>query len=457
MYSILPAVISILFLGFGYFALASQGISRVSASFFLMCITTFFWQATWAVLFQVTDPVIAHFLVKFGYFFILFLPTSLYHFLTEISGRHEERRYVYFSYVLALVLAAFLLSSDLFVSGYYSYYWGYYPKAGLLHPVHLLQTIVVVNRGLYITYVAQKYSAHDLRMRLRFCLAGILIFFFAAVDYLCNYGLEFYPPGVVFIALSLGAFTVAIVKYDLLNPMALAATVAHEIRTPLAAIRNQATGISRYLPELLKGYRLAVENRLIDASISNGNLEVLSGISGRISNEVHKSNVMIDMILASTSMENSDAIAFERYFVGACIAEALERYPFEAGEKERVRVAIAQDFEFIGSDTLLVFVLFNLLKNSMHALHKSGEGEIRIQARTVGGRNLLSVTDTGHGIPQQALPYVFDMLYSANRHKGGTGIGLSFCKKVMDAFNGSIRCDSVEGKYTTFTLEFPTV
>ena len=457
MYSILPAVISIFFLGFGFFAIASRGIGRVSASFFLMCVTTFFWQSTWAVLFQVRDPAIALFLVKFGYFFILFLPTSLYHFLTEISGYHQDRSLVYISYALALVLAFFLPGSNLFVSGYYQYYWGYYPKAGLLHPVHLLQTVVVVNRGLYITYTAQKFSSPDLRMRLRFCIAGVLIFFFAAIDYLCNYGIEFYPPGVVFIALSLGIFMVAILKYDLLNPMTLAASVAHEIRTPLASIRNQATGISRYLPELLRGYQLAVDNRLMESGISDSNLNVLSGISERITNEVHKSNVMIDMMLASTSMENSDAIVFERFSAGTCIAEALERYPFEAGEREKVIVSNAQDFEFFGSDTLLVFVLFNLLKNSINALKESGKGEIHLQIQTSSGRNLLSITDTGTGIPKGALPHIFDMLYSSRQRKGGTGLGLSFCKKVMEAFKGSIRCDSVEGHYTTITLEFPKI
>lgn len=457
MYSILPAVISILFLGFGFFALVSRGISRISASFFLLCITTFFWQSTWAVLFQVTNPFVALFLVKFGYFFILFLPTSLYHFLTEICGRHKERRYVYFSYALALVLAIFLLGSDLFVSGFYHYSWGYYPKAGVLHPIHLLQTIAVVNRGLYITYDMQKYSSNDLRKRLRLCLAGILIFFFAAIDYLCNYGFGFYPPGVVFIAISLGIFTVAIVQYDLLNPMALAATVAHEMRTPLAAIRNQATGISSYLPELLEGYRLAVENKLMKASISGSHLNVLSGISERIANEVNKSNVMIDMMLASSSMERAEAIVFERFFIGACITEALERYPFEAGEKEKISVAVAEDFEFVGSDTLLIFVLFNLLKNSINALKESGKGEIHIQAKSASGRNFFTITDTGSGIPKKALPHVFDMFYSMRHHGSGTGVGLSFCKKVMEAFNGSIRCDSIEGQLTTFTLEFPAV
>lgn len=457
MYSILPALVSILFLGFGFYAVASRGVNRISGSFFVLCLTTFFWQSTWAVLFQTESQIFAQFLVKFGYVFILFLPTSLYHFLTEISGRHGERRYVYFSYALSAILAVFLLGSDLVVSGYYRYFWGYYPKAGMLHPVHLLQTLFVVSRGLYITYLTQKNASDDLQMRLRLCLAGTLICIFAPVDYLCNYGFEFYPPGVIFIAATLGIYTIAIARYDLFNPMALAGTIAHEMRTPLATIRNQATGISRYLPTLLESYRLAVENNLMGASISDKHLRVLTDLSGRIASEVDKTNAVIDMLLASTSMERPDTISFERYLIGTCIAEALERYPFDEGEKEKICVEVAEDFEFHGSNTLLIFVLFNLLKNGIYALKSSGKGEIQITAKKSYGRNILCVTDTGSGIPKNVLPYIFDSFYSTKRKGGGAGIGLTFCKKVMSAFNGSIGCDSIEGEFTTFVLEFPAV
>jgi len=455
MYSILPAAISLLFLGYGFYALASRRFNSITGTFFLLCFTTFFWQGTWAVLFQAESPRTALALVKLGYFFILFLPTCLYHFLTEITGRHQERRLVYLSYSLAAVLAVFLVSSDLFVSGYYHYFWGYYPKAGVLHPLHIIQTVLVVNRGLYITYRAQKTAWGDMQTRLRLCLTGLLIYLFAAVDYLCNYGFEFYPPGLIFIAIALGFLTIAIVKYDLLNPMALAGSLAHEMRTPLAAIRNQAAGITKHLPTLLEGYQLAVDHRLMDARIGAGHLEILSDVSGRITNEVHKSNTIIDMMLASTSMERPETLDFERYFIEACIAEALERYPFEQGEKEKISVEVMENFEFRGSDILLVFVLFNLLKNALHALRESGKGDIRISAEPAGGRNILRVTDTGPGIPPNAIPHVFDTFYSTKRNGGGAGIGLAFCKKVMEAFGGNIRCESVEGEYTTFALEFP--
>ncbi len=455
MYSLLPAAISVLFLCYGFYALASRGINLITGTFFLLCFTTFFWQGTWAVLFQAESPASALILIKLGYFFILFLPTCLYHFLTEITGYTKERTYVYASYAFAAVLAVFLVFSDLFISGYYHYFWGYYPKAGLLHPLHIMQTVVVVSRGLFITYLAQKSALDYMQTRLRLCLTGLLVYLFAAVDYLCNYGYEFYPPGVVFVAIALGFLTIAIVKYDLFNPMALAGTLAHEIRTPLATIRNQAAGISRHLPTLLEGYQLAVDHKLMEPRIGPMHMEILSDVSERIADEVHKSNTIIDMMLASSSMEHPDTLAFERYFIAACIAEAMERYPFEAGEKEKIRVEISDNFQFQGSDTLMVLVLFNLLKNALYELKAAGKGDIRISAENTGGHNILRVTDTGPGIPRQALPHIFAPFFSTKRSSGGAGMGLTFCKRVMEAFGGSIRCESVEGEYTTFALEFP--
>nr|WP_231879297.1 ATP-binding protein [Collimonas arenae] len=65
-------------------------------------------------------------------------------------------------------------------------------------------------------------------------------------------------------------------------------------------------------------------------------------------------------------------------------------------------------------------------------------------------------TDTGAGIPQEALPNIFDGFFTT-KNSGGTGVGLTFCHRVMVSFGGRIRCDSVAGQYTTFTLEFPRV
>jgi signal transduction histidine kinase len=65
------------------------------------------------------------------------------------------------------------------------------------------------------------------------------------------------------------------------------------------------------------------------------------------------------------------------------------------------------------------------------------------------------VTDTGPGIPASLKHQIFDRFFSTIRYGQGAGIGLSFCKMVMESIGGEIQCESREGEYTTFRLIFP--
>jgi signal transduction histidine kinase len=456
MYSVLPAIVSALFLGYGLYVVAEKGFSRVSVSFLMLCITTFFWQGLWAVLFQVHEPQLAGILVKAGYLLIIFLPTSLYWFLAEISERPGEIRWVIASYAVCAVLGMFDIFGNLFVDGFYSYFFGYYPKAGLLHPVHVLQMVIVVNRGLYITFRAQQTADAHHRIQLRMCIASLFVYFFAAVDYAVNYGVQFYPPGVVFIAISLGLIAVAVTRYELMSPVAVAATVAHEMRTPLASIRMHADALSQFLPDVYKGYELAVQHGLMEPAMHPSTSKKLADLSSGIRHQVDRSNAVIDMMLASARMEQIDASDFRAHSAAACVHEALETYPFGRGERERVHLQVIRDFEFHGSNSLFIFVIFNLLKNSLYAIKAAGKGEIRVVVAAGEGdaMNVLTFTDTGSGIPAATVPKIFDAFFTTKK-SAGAGIGLAFCRRVVQSFGGQVGCQSVEGEWTRFHLEFP--
>lgn len=448
MHSLLPAVVSLLFLCYGAYVLHSRGVNRISLTFFLLCSTTFCWQFTWAILFQMDDKRAALSLAKLGYLMILFLPTTLYHFISELTAQRGEGRWVALSYTTAGVLGLLLLTSDWLVAGLHRYFFGFYPRAGLLHPLHLLQTTLVVGRGLWLLYRRQRMAVSTERTRLRYCLVSLLIYFFASVDYLCNYGVQFYPPGVLFVATSLGLIAQAMVRYNLLaDPLEVAATIAHEMRTPLATIRNQSRILSRCLPDLLAGYQRAVEAQLVAPTLSMPQLQYLHQINQYIENEISRSNFIVDMMLASARAGTLVRSDFANYSIKKCVDEALASYPFETSMREKVRVRGSEDFTFFGSDVLLVYVLYNLFKNALHAIKAAGRGEVEIR---LTGRQLM-ITDTASGIPDDVLPHVFEPFYST----GGTGMGLAFCRKVITAFGGNIRCESQAGKYTRFALSFP--
>jgi signal transduction histidine kinase len=456
MHSLLPAVVSLLFLCYGAYVLHSRGVSRISLTFFLLCTTTFCWQFTWAVLFQIHDEHEAMSLAKMGYLLILFLPTTLYHFIAELTAQRSEGRWVELSYLLAGLLGVILLSTNYLISGLYPYFFGFYPKAGPLHPLHLAQTGIVVSRGLWLLYRRQRMAVSTERTRLRYCLVSMLIYFFASVDYLCNYGIQFYPPGVLFVAASLGLIAQAMVRHNLLaDPMEVAATIAHEMRTPLATIRNQSRVLAKCLPELLAGYQMAVEHQHIDQRLQPAQLQYLGKLTQHIDAEISRSNFIVDMMLASARAGTLNRSDFAHHSIKKCVEEALACYPFESSMRDKVVVKAAEDFTFFGSDVLLVYVLYNLFKNSLHAIKSAGRGEVEIAFFTNGNSKQLLVTDTGAGIPDDVLPHVFEPFYSTRHNGGGTGMGLAFCQRVITAFGGRIHCESQAGRYTRFSLLFP--
>ncbi len=314
----------------------------------------------------------------------------------------------------------------------------------------------MVGRGLWLLYRRQRMAVSTERTRLRYCLVSLLIYFFASVDYLCNYGVQFYPPGVLFVAASLGLIAQAMVRHNLLaDPMEVAATIAHEMRTPLATIRNQSRVLAKCLPDLLAGYQSAVEHQHIDQRLQPAQLQYLGKLTQHIEAEISRSNFIVDMMLASARAGTLNRSDFAHHSIKKCVEEALACYPFESSMRDKVVVKAAEDFTFFGSDVLLVYVLYNLFKNSLHAIKSAGRGEVEIAFFTNGNSKQLLVTDTGSGIPDDVLPHVFEPFYSTRHNGGGTGMGLAFCQRVITAFGGKIHCESQAGRYTRFSLLFP--
>ncbi|ARG98815.1 histidine kinase [Legionella micdadei] len=100
-------------------------------------------------------------------------------------------------------------------------------------------------------------------------------------------------------------------------------------------------------------------------------------------------------------------------------------------------------------------VLFNLLKNALYVIATAQKGEITIWTEKRDKFNTLYFKDSAIGMSSQQLSKLFNHFYTTTFM--GTGIGLSFCKLVMNRFGGDIRCDAKEGCYTQFLLSFPAI
>ncbi len=236
---------------------------------------------------------------------------------------------------------------------------------------------------------------------------------------------------------------------------AAAGMIAHELRTPLLGIKSGAKAMAHYLPQLFKGYQLAKEHGLLNVTIRESRLQQLEEISDRIICEINYANTIIDMLLIKAGRENSlQNCILESCSMAECLTEAMSRYPFKSPH-ERSLITWQGDFSFTGSKLLMQHVLFNLLKNALYVIATAQKGEISIWTERGEKFNILYFRDSAKGMTSQQLSRLFNHFYTTTFM--GTGIGLSFCKLVMDRFGGDIRCESEEGSYTQFALLFPAM
>ncbi|MHA2857899.1 sensor histidine kinase [Paenibacillus lautus] len=104
-------------------------------------------------------------------------------------------------------------------------------------------------------------------------------------------------------------------------------------------------------------------------------------------------------------------------------------------------------------------LVLNLLTNALRHTPEGGSISVRIDARDLSGQIAIGITDTGTGIPADALPHVFDRFYRVDsgrgRSTGGSGLGLSIAKQIAAAHGGYIQVQSELGKGTEFTVILP--
>ena len=218
-YSIPSLVSATIFFILGLFVFLKNIKSSVNRLFTLFCLVTFWWQFSWTILFNVQDKAIASFLVRFGYSGIIFIPITFFHFVVTFLKVKKENKLVLFSYIMGFGLLLSVWTSNFFVREFYTYFWGYYPKANFLHPVHLLQVAFLAARGLFLLFsYGQKEKFTPVRHnQIMYLFWGFIFYVPAASDYIVNYGVEFYPFGVIFIIISASTVAYSIVRYALMG------------------------------------------------------------------------------------------------------------------------------------------------------------------------------------------------------------------------------------------------
>lgn len=216
-------------------------------------------------------------------------------------------------------------------------------------------------------------------------------------------------------------------------------TVSHELRTPLASMKEAV-------------------------------LIVLDGVAGVINDDqshfldVAKRNIdrlsrLINDVLNFQKMESGNM----KFHLGtndiAHIAEDAcgTMQPFASKRDIHLSLELEPNLPVATLDAdRIIQVLTNLISNAIK--FTPANGHVRVSVQRVSEMIVLKVSDTGMGIPAQALSKIFDRFYRVHRpgkEIKGTGLGLSIVKSIVKAHNGRISVESVENKGAVFTVELP--
>ncbi|OFW79750.1 MAG: hypothetical protein A2887_03045 [Alphaproteobacteria bacterium RIFCSPLOWO2_01_FULL_40_26] len=243
------------------------------------------------------------------------------------------------------------------------------------------------------------------------------------------------------------------------NYLALSGFIAHEMRNPLHAVKQSTDLIRQKLAVANLNERYccnSTSNEKVTPLTRNDFDEIISYL-GITNSSANRGNVIIDMILGSIRQKPINVGDFKNIAASEMLKIAMLEYSFTEDEKKRVKIEIKpeDDFNIRCDKILLSYVFFNLFRNSFFYLKSHPDLKITIRAESNrDDYNKIYFRDNGPGISANNLPHLFEA-FSTYGKEEGTGLGLAFCKKTMENFDGAISCNSKQGEFSEFTLAFP--
>lgn len=211
---------------------------------------------------------------------------------------------------------------------------------------------------------------------------------------------------------------------------------SHELKTPLASIKLLSDSI--------------LQNEM--------DIRTIREFVQDIGNEADRLTRMSEKLLSLSRIESQEDGACEIVMIAPTVSRAVRMLSGTAREK---RITIVQEIEedvpvLILEDDLYQ-VIFNLLENGIK--YNIPDGKITIHVSRQEDNALLEITDTGVGIPEDAIGHIFERFYrvdkARSRKSGGSGLGLAIVRNLVERNQGTIRAESIHGNGTTFLVTFP--
>ncbi len=211
---------------------------------------------------------------------------------------------------------------------------------------------------------------------------------------------------------------------------------SHELKTPLASIKLLSDSILQY----------------------DMDLETVREFVGDIGDEAERLNRMTAKLLSLTKAEGIPSEESEIIFMAPTVRRVARMLRPNALEAD-----ITFHLELDGDSSILILeddlyqIVFNLMENGIK--YNQPGGSLTVRLGRDGDNAILEVSDTGMGIPEDAIGHIFERFYrvdkARSRATGGSGLGLAIVRTIVNRNRGEIEASSTPGQGTTFTVTFP--
>ena len=211
---------------------------------------------------------------------------------------------------------------------------------------------------------------------------------------------------------------------------------SHELKTPLASIKLLSDSI--------------LQNKM--------DSETVREFVGDIGNEADRLNRMSQKLLNLAKTEGEADLNCEVIYILPTIEKVCRMLQVIAAEG-RIKIIIdaIRDSTILIQEDDLYQILFNLVENGIK--YNKPDGLLTITLSCEDGNACITVADTGVGIPEESLEHIFERFYrvdkARSRSTGGSGLGLSIVRSMVERNKGTIHAESALGSGTTFYLRFP--
>ena len=211
---------------------------------------------------------------------------------------------------------------------------------------------------------------------------------------------------------------------------------SHELKTPLASIKL-----------------------LTDSILQNDmDSETIREFVGDIGDEAERLNRMTAKLLSLTKVDGQINEESEIIYMTPTIQRVAKHLSIFADQAFiQISLNLNEDTPVLILEDDLYQIVYNLMENGIK--YNVPDGKLTVTLMRQDDNAIIQVSDTGMGIPEDAVPHLFERFFrvdkARSRASGGSGLGLSIVRAIVQRYRGDIHVESEMGKGTTFTVSFP--